>query len=112
MHLTPMSWTSNSHLLTCMQVSKDGQRLCTTSADKTVKFYDVVSFDMSHMIKLTFTPTRAAWIHERGRKVLYSRLSASFDECRLLYNSSIQIREVLRSEEFIGTEDGVSAFNT
>ena len=51
------------------QVSRDGQRLCTTSADKSIKFYDVVSFDMSHMVTLKYTPTRATWIHERGRKV-------------------------------------------
>lgn len=49
-------------------MSEDGQRLCTTSADKSIKFYDVVSFDMSHMIALGYTPTRATWIHERGRK--------------------------------------------
>ena len=29
-----------------LQVSADGQRLCTTSADNTIKFYDVVGFDM------------------------------------------------------------------
>lgn len=51
-----------------LAVSRDGQRLCTTSADKSIKFYDVVSFDMSHMIALKYTPTRATWIHERGRK--------------------------------------------
>ncbi|CBJ32259.1 peptidylprolyl isomerase domain and WD repeat containing 1 [Ectocarpus siliculosus] len=51
-----------------LAVSRDGQRLCTTSADKSIKFYDVVSFDMSHMIALGYTPTRATWIHERGRK--------------------------------------------
>lgn len=54
------------------QVSRDGQRLCTTSADKSIKFYDVVSFDMSHMIALKYTPTRATWIHERGRKASQS----------------------------------------
>ena len=56
------------HTWLASQVSKDGQRLCTTSADKSIKFYDVVSFDMSHMIALAYTPTRATWIHERGRK--------------------------------------------
>ncbi|CAM9800719.1 unnamed protein product [Pylaiella littoralis] len=54
-----------------LAVSKDGQRLCTTSADKSIKFYDVVSFDMSHMIALKYTPTRATWIHERGRKASF-----------------------------------------
>lgn len=55
-----------------VQVSRDGQRLCTTSADKSIKFYDVVSFDMSHMIALKYTPTRVTWIHERGRKASLS----------------------------------------
>lgn len=65
---------SSPHAVLCrlcfvgLQVSRDGQRLCTTSADKSIKFYDVVSFDMSHMIALKYTPTRATWIHERGRK--------------------------------------------
>lgn len=57
------------HEIVFVQVSRDGHRLCSTSADKSIKFYDVVSFDMSHMISLKYTPTRAAWIHERGRQV-------------------------------------------
>ncbi|CAM9118135.1 unnamed protein product, partial [Laminaria digitata] len=63
------------------QVSRDGQRLCTTSADKSIKFYDVVSFDMSHMIKLNYTPTRATWIHERGRKASRSLLRTECCGC-------------------------------
>ncbi|CAM9291988.1 unnamed protein product, partial [Choristocarpus tenellus] len=60
----------HSHLepINDLVASPDGQRLCTTSMDKTIKFYDVVSFDMSHMISLDYTPSRAVWIHERGRQ--------------------------------------------
>ena len=48
------------HLVTIsgMTVSSwDGQLVCTTSEDRSVKVFDVVNFDMINMIKLDFTPS-------------------------------------------------------
>lgn len=46
-----------------LAVSADGLRLCTTGQDKALKLYDVLTFDLSYMIDVEYTPTAAAWIH-------------------------------------------------
>ncbi|CAM9602696.1 unnamed protein product [Chrysoparadoxa australica] len=58
-HLGPV------HDLAC---TADGTKLCSASADKTVKFYEVASFDMSHMLSLEYTPTKVAWINNKSRR--------------------------------------------
>lgn len=47
-----------------MAASPDGLRLCTTGRDRAIKLYDVLSFDLSDMIEVAFTPTTALWIHK------------------------------------------------
>ncbi|KAL4085525.1 hypothetical protein PRIC1_015119 [Phytophthora ramorum] len=39
-----------------LAVSADGLRLCSTSADRSIKFYDVLAFDMVNMLSVAFTP--------------------------------------------------------
>jgi peptidylprolyl isomerase domain and WD repeat-containing protein 1 len=48
--------------INAMVLSPDGLRLVTTSQDKMVKFFEVVSFDMVNMIAVSFTPTCACWL--------------------------------------------------
>lgn len=43
--------------------SFDGAHLCTIGADKSAKVYDVLNFDMMHMLKLDFTPFCCEWIY-------------------------------------------------
>ena len=52
-----------------LEASPDGLRIATTGADKAVKFFEVVSFDMSNMLRLDFIPTAACWCHARGSPV-------------------------------------------
>ena len=49
-----------------LAVSGDGLRLVTTGADKAIKFYDVLTFDLTYMIDVDYTPTHATWIHRPG----------------------------------------------
>ena len=49
-----------------LEASDDGMRIATTGADKAVKFFDVVNFDMSNILRLDFVPTVACWCHRRG----------------------------------------------
>lgn len=44
------------------QLSPDELRLVTTSADKMIKFFEVLSFDMANMISTSFTPGSACWL--------------------------------------------------
>jgi peptidylprolyl isomerase domain and WD repeat-containing protein 1 len=60
--------TFRSHLkpINSMVASADGQLLATASEDQTVKFYDIVNFDMFLMLKLDFTPSQCEWLHQVG----------------------------------------------
>lgn len=57
-----------SHLgtITSLAVNGTGTYLCTTSVDKSAKIFDVVNFDMINMLKLSFTPLCAEWVHSSG----------------------------------------------
>lgn len=46
-----------------MELSGDGLKLVTTSQDKMIKFFEVISFDMSNMIDVEYTPTASVWIN-------------------------------------------------
>ncbi|KAF4532794.1 hypothetical protein B566_EDAN002644 [Ephemera danica] len=43
-----------------------GSLMCTVASDQTLKVFDVINFDMIHMIKLEFMPRCAEWIHCAG----------------------------------------------
>lgn len=51
-----------------LELSTDGRKLVTISVDRMIKFFDVQSFDMSHMISAEsgFTPSTALWL-PRGK---------------------------------------------
>ncbi|TMW41763.1 hypothetical protein DOY81_013156, partial [Sarcophaga bullata] len=46
-----------------------GTLLCSASADKCAKVFDVINFDMINIIKLGFTPGCSCWIHSPGDAV-------------------------------------------
>ncbi|KAG2411935.1 peptidyl-prolyl cis-trans isomerase cypE [Aspergillus terreus] len=49
-----------------VSVSADGRSFATTGADKTVKIFDVITFDLLSMLTLDFTPRCVCWVHRRG----------------------------------------------
>ena len=51
--------------VTDLQVTSDGLRLCSVSEDKTLKIYDVSSFDMVNMLTLPCSPSCCTWIETK-----------------------------------------------
>ncbi|ELU17611.1 hypothetical protein CAPTEDRAFT_160326 [Capitella teleta] len=49
-----------------LSVSCNGELCCTIADDKTLKVFDVVSFDMINMVKLDYVPSRCCWIFSPG----------------------------------------------
>ena len=47
-------------------VNCTGSLLATCGADKAVKVFDVVNFDMINILKLDYVPSCAGWIHKAG----------------------------------------------
>ncbi|XP_018803983.1 PREDICTED: peptidylprolyl isomerase domain and WD repeat-containing protein 1 [Bactrocera latifrons] len=60
-----------SHLMPIhsLTTNASGTLLCSASADKCAKIFDVVNFDMINIIKLDFTPLCTEWIHSSGDAV-------------------------------------------
>ncbi|KAL4890002.1 peptidyl-prolyl cis-trans isomerase [Aspergillus ambiguus] len=49
-----------------VSVSADGRSFATIGDDKTVKIFDVITFDLLSMLTLDFTPGCVCWVHRRG----------------------------------------------
>ncbi|KAL6237142.1 hypothetical protein BDW75DRAFT_91756 [Aspergillus navahoensis] len=49
-----------------VSVSADGRSFATTGADKTVKIFDVITFDLLAMLTLDLNPRCICWVHPRG----------------------------------------------
>jgi len=49
-----------------VSVSADGRSFASAGADKTIKIFDVVTFDLLAMITVEFTPKCVCWVHQRG----------------------------------------------
>lgn len=59
--------------ITSLSLSTDHLRLCSTSLDKAVKFYDVLGFDMINMLTLEFTPNQVRSIPVFCKRVVAKR---------------------------------------
>ncbi|XP_020615590.1 peptidylprolyl isomerase domain and WD repeat-containing protein 1-like isoform X1 [Orbicella faveolata] len=53
----------------CIAASADGQILCSTAEDKSLKVFDVVNFDMINMLRLDYIPGQCEWIFPPGAAV-------------------------------------------
>lgn len=49
-----------------VSVSADGRSFATAGADKTIKIFDVITFDLITMLSVEFTPKCVCWVHQRG----------------------------------------------
>ncbi|KAI1075088.1 hypothetical protein F5B20DRAFT_573697 [Whalleya microplaca] len=49
-----------------VSVSHDGRSFATAGVDKTIKIFDVVTFDLLAMFALDYVPRCVCWVHKRG----------------------------------------------
>lgn len=49
-----------------VSVSADGRSFATAGVDKTIKIFDVITFDLLSMLTMEFTPNCVCWVHKRG----------------------------------------------
>ncbi|KXJ91961.1 hypothetical protein Micbo1qcDRAFT_146739 [Microdochium bolleyi] len=49
-----------------VSVSRDGRSFATAGVDKTIKIFDVISFDLLSMLTLDYDPRCICWVHKRG----------------------------------------------
>jgi peptidylprolyl isomerase domain and WD repeat-containing protein 1 len=49
-----------------VSASADGRSFATAGSDKTIKIFDVITFDLLAMLTVEFTPKCVCWVHQRG----------------------------------------------
>ncbi|KUI67878.1 Peptidyl-prolyl cis-trans isomerase cyp15 [Cytospora mali] len=49
-----------------VSVSSDGRSYATAGVDKSIKIFDVVTFDLLAMLPLDYTPRCVCWVHKKG----------------------------------------------
>ena len=49
-----------------VSVSDDGRSFASAGADKTIKIFDVITFDLLSMLQLEFEPRCICWTHKKG----------------------------------------------
>jgi len=52
-----------------VSISSDGRSFATAGVDKTIKLFDVVTFDLLSMLSLEFLPKCVCWVHQRGASI-------------------------------------------
>ncbi|KAI9763258.1 MAG: hypothetical protein M1835_007875 [Candelina submexicana] len=61
-----------------VSVSADGRSFATAGVDKSVKIFDVVTFDLLSMLTLDITPRCVCWVHKRGASMPLLAISDEF----------------------------------
>ncbi|KJZ76658.1 hypothetical protein HIM_03994 [Hirsutella minnesotensis 3608] len=52
--------------ITSVSVSRDGASFATAGIDETIKIFDVVTFDLLHMVSPGYVPKALCWVHQKG----------------------------------------------
>lgn len=66
-----------------VSASQDGRSFATAGADKTIKIFDVITFDLLAMLPLEYAPKSVCWVHKVGASL--PLLAVSDDSKPLIY---------------------------
>ncbi|KAL2351747.1 cyclophilin-type peptidyl-prolyl cis-trans isomerase [Cryomyces antarcticus] len=69
-----------------VSVSADGRSFATAGADRSVKIFDVVTFDLLAVLTLEVTPKCICWVHSRGASFPLLTLSTEVDSHIRIYD--------------------------
>ncbi|KAI9739755.1 MAG: hypothetical protein M1834_006475 [Cirrosporium novae-zelandiae] len=69
-----------------VSVSSDGRSFATAGADKTVKIFDVVTFDLLSMLTLSTVPRCISWVHQRGASLPLLAVSSEEENIINIYD--------------------------
>jgi len=84
-------------------VNSSGTLLCSTCADKTLKLFDVLSFDMITMVKLEFIPLVCSFVHSSRQPLSTLAISDSQSSSIYLYDAkSLNVKQPIEVISKIG----------
>ncbi|KAI9665021.1 MAG: hypothetical protein M1821_006469 [Bathelium mastoideum] len=67
-------------------VSADGRSFASAGADKTIKIFDVASFDLLTILTLEFVPKTVCWVHRRGASLPILAVSSESENSIRIYD--------------------------
>ncbi|KAL2004731.1 hypothetical protein VTN00DRAFT_3259 [Thermoascus crustaceus] len=93
-------------------ISADGRSFATAGADKTVKIFDVITFDLLAMFRLEITPRCICWVHRRGASLPLLAVTDESSSTILIYDGRGERPEPLHTLKNIHRKPVVAmAFN-
>ncbi|KAK2734153.1 hypothetical protein FQN57_001868 [Myotisia sp. PD_48] len=69
-----------------VSVTSDGRSFATIGSDKTVKVFDVVTFDLLAVLNLDFVPGCVCWVHQRGASLPLLAVTSESENIILIYD--------------------------
>ncbi|KAL8757563.1 MAG: hypothetical protein Q9199_002134 [Rusavskia elegans] len=69
-----------------VSVSQDGRSYATAGADKTIKIFDVITFDLLAIIQLETTPRSICYVHRRGASIPLLAVSEDIGHAISIYD--------------------------
>lgn len=76
-----------------VSVSADGRSFATAGIDKTIKIFDVITFDLLSMLTIEFTPKCVCWVHKRGASMPLLAVSDEVNHSIQIYDGRGETRE-------------------
>ncbi|KAK2069650.1 hypothetical protein P8C59_004207 [Phyllachora maydis] len=80
-----------------VSVSQDGRSYATVGPDKTVKVFDVMTFDLLSMIQLDYVPRCVCWVHKKGAFLPTLAISEEAKPTIHLYDGHGESREPIHT---------------
>ncbi|KUJ22644.1 uncharacterized protein LY89DRAFT_575759 [Mollisia scopiformis] len=80
-----------------VSVSADGRSFATAGVDKSIKIFDVITFDLLSMLTLEFTPKCICWIHSRGASLPLLAVSDEVNHTIRVYDGRGEILDPIHT---------------
>ncbi|KAF7894611.1 uncharacterized protein EAF01_010061 [Botrytis porri] len=80
-----------------VSISADGRSFATAGADKTIKIFDVMTFDLLSMLTLEFTPKCVCWVHGCGASLPTLAVSDEVNHTIRIYDGRGENQETIHT---------------
>ena len=80
-----------------VSISSDGRSFATAGADKSIKIFDVMTFDLLSMLTMEFTPNCLCWIHKRGASLPLLAVSDEVNHTIRIYDGRGENQETIHT---------------